>query len=325
MSACAAFGCTNRPQKKVPGITFHKFPNDATLRNEWLLAIRRVNFRPSKYSRLCSEHFSEDQIDRTSLACVRLRANAVPNIFQGYPKNIQKKLEQLTSEKEMSDLKRKSFAEEEDENSFSDEGLENTQLSSDMEQINSSDLDFSCKEEIYMSHISKATNKKQCKRPNILRIIPAEVYWLSFKGTNLCLKLLRIILVPKFLTSNNLNPDLIDALTASHRTEYSNNTVESIINSSLNSNNELPNEVLLQRKVRRLEEMNLNYKKKIRILQQQNRRQKVRIEALKERIKNLENNQTSDEDVSEDFISEDEIYKELLKYQMEYNDEDYDS
>ncbi|GFY51305.1 THAP-type domain-containing protein [Trichonephila inaurata madagascariensis] len=311
MSACAAFGCTNRPQKKVPGITFHKFPNDATLRNEWLLAIRRVNFRPSKYSRLCSEHFSEDQIDRTSLACVRLRANAVPNIFQGYPKNIQNKLEQLTSEKEMSDLKRKSFAEEEDENSFSDEGLENTQLSSDMEQINSSDLDFSCKEEIYMSHISKATNKKQCKRPNILRIIPAEV-----TENNL---------VPKFLTSNNLNPDLIDALTASHRTEYSNNTVESIINSSLNSNNELPNEVLLQRKVRRLEEMNLNYKKKIRILQQQNRRQKVRIEALKERIKNLENNQTSDEDVSEDFISEDEIYKELLKYQMEYNDEDYDS
>ncbi|GFW08220.1 THAP-type domain-containing protein [Trichonephila clavipes] len=93
MSACAAFGCTNRPQKKVHGITFHKFPNDATLRNEWLLAIRRVNFRPSKYSRLCSEHFSEDQIDRTSLACVRLRANAVPNIFQGYPKNLQKYIE----------------------------------------------------------------------------------------------------------------------------------------------------------------------------------------------------------------------------------------
>ncbi|GFY51304.1 THAP-type domain-containing protein [Trichonephila inaurata madagascariensis] len=294
MSACAAFGCTNRPQKKVPGITFHKFPNDATLRNEWLLAIRRVNFRPSKYSRLCSEHFSEDQIDRTSLACVRLRANAVPNIFQGYPKNIQNKLEQLTSEKEMSDLKRKSFAEEEDENSFSDEGLENTQLSSDMEQINSSDLDFSC--------------------------IMAK-----FQGNQFVLKVTENNLVPKFLTSNNLNPDLIDALTASHRTEYSNNTVESIINSSLNSNNELPNEVLLQRKVRRLEEMNLNYKKKIRILQQQNRRQKVRIEALKERIKNLENNQTSDEDVSEDFISEDEIYKELLKYQMEYNDEDYDS
>ncbi|GFW08215.1 THAP-type domain-containing protein [Trichonephila clavipes] len=206
-------------------------------------------------------------------------------------------------------MKRKSFAEEDDGNSFSDEGLENTQLSSDMEQINSSDLDFSCKDEI--SHISKSTNKKQWKRPNILRIIPAEITENNS--------------VPKFLTSNNLNPDLIDALTASHRTEYSNNTVESIINSSLNSNNELPNEVLLQRKVRRLEEMNLNYKKKIRILQQQNRRQKVRIEALKERIKNLENNQTSDEDVSEDFISEDEIYKELLKYQMEYNDEDYDS
>lgn len=314
MSACAAFGCTNRPQKKVPGITFHKFPKDATLRNEWLLAIRRVNFRPTKYSRLCSEHFSEDQIDRTSLACVRLRTNAVPNIFQGYPKNLQKKLEQLSSDKEeMSGLKRKSFAEE-DENSFSDEGLGNTELFSDMEQNNSSDLDFSSKEEAYASHFSKAENKKQYKRPNILRIIPAKVTENNS--------------IPKFLSSNNLNPDLIDALTASHQIEDSknaNNTADSIIfNSTLATNNELPNEVLLQKKIRRLEEMNLNYKKKIRILQQQNRRQKVRIEALKERVKNLENNQTSDEEVSEDFISEEEIYKELLKYQLEYN-EDYDS
>ncbi|GIY01360.1 THAP-type domain-containing protein [Caerostris extrusa] len=76
--------------KKITGITFHKFPKDITLRNKWLLAIRRMNFCPTKYSRLCSEHFSEDQIDRTSLACVRLKDNAVPNIFKGFSKHFVK-------------------------------------------------------------------------------------------------------------------------------------------------------------------------------------------------------------------------------------------
>ncbi|GFT64179.1 THAP-type domain-containing protein [Nephila pilipes] len=317
MSACAAFGCTNRPQKKIPGITFHKFPNDTVLRNEWLLAIRRVNFRPSKYSRLCSEHFSEDQIDRTSLACVRLRTNAVPNIFQGYPKNLQEKLEQLSStEKEgMSDLKRKTFADEDDEHSLSDEGIENIGLHSfDMEHINSSD--FALKEETCMPLFSKVANKKKhCNRPNILRIIPAG----AAESNS----------VSKLLSSSNLSPDLIDAFTASHPIEdtsdsqNTNSTTESItFNSLFATNRELPNELLLQRRIRSLEERNLKYKKKIRILQQQNRRQKVKIEALKERVKDLENNPTSDEDVSEDFISEDEIYKELLKHQMEHDYED---
>lgn len=45
---------------------------------------------PSTYSKLCSAHFSEDQIDRTSLSCVRLREKAVPNIFSAFPSYFQK-------------------------------------------------------------------------------------------------------------------------------------------------------------------------------------------------------------------------------------------
>ncbi|GBM66324.1 hypothetical protein AVEN_229188-1 [Araneus ventricosus] len=42
---------------------------------------RRENWEPSKFSKLCSKHFPEEMIDRTSLLCVRLRENAVPSIF----------------------------------------------------------------------------------------------------------------------------------------------------------------------------------------------------------------------------------------------------
>lgn len=41
----------------------------------------RDDFTPNKYSRLCSRHFKEEDIDRTSVSCVRLRSGAVPSIF----------------------------------------------------------------------------------------------------------------------------------------------------------------------------------------------------------------------------------------------------
>ncbi|XP_066987476.1 THAP domain-containing protein 1-like [Macrobrachium rosenbergii] len=47
--------------------------------------MRRENFTPTNYSRLCSKHFREEDIDRTSLSCVRLHSGAVPSIFEGFP------------------------------------------------------------------------------------------------------------------------------------------------------------------------------------------------------------------------------------------------
>ncbi|KFM69304.1 THAP domain-containing protein 1, partial [Stegodyphus mimosarum] len=85
MTSCAAYGCTNRPSKKIPGITFHRFPKNPELRAEWIKAIRRLNWEPTKYSRLCSEHFSEDRIDKYSQHRVYLRENAVPNVFKNFP------------------------------------------------------------------------------------------------------------------------------------------------------------------------------------------------------------------------------------------------
>lgn len=55
MHQCCAFGCNKR------GV--HLFPNDAKVRKQWEIAVRRKNFKASKHSRLCSDHFrTEDYI-----------------------------------------------------------------------------------------------------------------------------------------------------------------------------------------------------------------------------------------------------------------------
>ncbi|GBM01114.1 DNA transposase THAP9 [Araneus ventricosus] len=89
MGSCVAFNCTNRCSKKIPGLTFHSFPKNETRRQLWVKAVRRENWEPSKFSKLCSKHFPEEMIDRTSLSCVRLRDNAVPSLFD-FPSHLQK-------------------------------------------------------------------------------------------------------------------------------------------------------------------------------------------------------------------------------------------
>ncbi|GBL75412.1 hypothetical protein AVEN_194602-1 [Araneus ventricosus] len=89
MGSCVAFSCTNRCSEKIPGLTFHSFPKDETRRKLWVKAVGRENWEPSKFSKLCSKHFPEEMIDRTSLSCVRLRDNAVPSIFD-FPSHLQK-------------------------------------------------------------------------------------------------------------------------------------------------------------------------------------------------------------------------------------------
>ena len=38
----------------------HKFPKDKTVSKQWLAAIRRDNYTPSKHSRVCKKHFNPD-------------------------------------------------------------------------------------------------------------------------------------------------------------------------------------------------------------------------------------------------------------------------
>lgn len=51
-----------------------------------------MDFNPGKQTWLCSKHFVEKDIDRTSLACIRLREGAVPSIFDAFPAHLQPKV-----------------------------------------------------------------------------------------------------------------------------------------------------------------------------------------------------------------------------------------
>ncbi|XP_033220275.1 uncharacterized protein LOC117174928 [Belonocnema kinseyi] len=77
---CKEYTGKRNNKEKCVKVTFHKFPLDPVRRQEWADKIG-VNVGALKvYSRICSSHFPEEMIDRTSLSCVRLRDNALPCI-----------------------------------------------------------------------------------------------------------------------------------------------------------------------------------------------------------------------------------------------------
>ncbi|XP_029920947.1 THAP domain-containing protein 6-like, partial [Myripristis murdjan] len=94
---CAACGCNNRRsiQTRSRGITFHKFPSDAGLRRQWEVALRREDFVATETSKLCSEHFKPEDLDRTG-QIVRLRDGAIPSVFS-FPSHLQRPVVTRTS------------------------------------------------------------------------------------------------------------------------------------------------------------------------------------------------------------------------------------
>ena len=54
---CCTFGCRNRGGQRL-GLGFYRFPfkNEGRLRR-WIQAVRREDWQPSKYSRICGDHF----------------------------------------------------------------------------------------------------------------------------------------------------------------------------------------------------------------------------------------------------------------------------
>ena len=50
---CVAWGCSNRSMKGS-GLKFHRFPlKNMDLLKKWIVAMRREDFAPTSYSRIC--------------------------------------------------------------------------------------------------------------------------------------------------------------------------------------------------------------------------------------------------------------------------------
>ncbi|XP_042312425.1 peroxynitrite isomerase THAP4 isoform X2 [Sceloporus undulatus] len=84
---CAALNCSNRQGKASRGpaaVSFHRFPlKDSKRLIQWLKAVQRDNWTPTKYSFLCSEHFTKDSFSKQLEDQHRLlKPTAVPTIFQ---------------------------------------------------------------------------------------------------------------------------------------------------------------------------------------------------------------------------------------------------
>ncbi|XP_063162832.1 peroxynitrite isomerase THAP4 isoform X2 [Candoia aspera] len=84
---CAALNCSNRQGKAPRGraaVSFHRFPlKDSKRLIQWLKAVQRDNWIPTKYSFLCSEHFTKDSFSKRLEDQHRLlKPTAIPTIFQ---------------------------------------------------------------------------------------------------------------------------------------------------------------------------------------------------------------------------------------------------
>ncbi|XP_015928050.1 THAP domain-containing protein 1 [Parasteatoda tepidariorum] len=94
VNSCSAVGCKNKNTKGT-NITFHRFPlNNQHLLKLWLYQIKRGNWEPSKYSVLCSEHFTEDCFVIKGVHNRRtLKNDACPTKFSiaSYTESIKKK------------------------------------------------------------------------------------------------------------------------------------------------------------------------------------------------------------------------------------------
>ena len=85
---CAAFGCStyDTPENRSQGITFHYFPTDKEICEQWVKLLHRENFTPThRVSVLCSKHFrTEDFIVGTGIR-KKLKKGVIPSIFEALP------------------------------------------------------------------------------------------------------------------------------------------------------------------------------------------------------------------------------------------------
>ena len=54
MYSCCAIGCTNHQGE--PDFRFYTFPKNAEQRNKWIAAVRRKNWEPGRWTKICSEY-----------------------------------------------------------------------------------------------------------------------------------------------------------------------------------------------------------------------------------------------------------------------------
>lgn len=110
MVYCAAFECNNDSRHNNT-VSYHCFPTDKAIRDQWLAKISRADLVLTKNSRLCSAHFTPDDYKRDLRAELtgqrgkrELKDDAIPSIFSHLP---PPKKPRLSSERRSQEKARK--------------------------------------------------------------------------------------------------------------------------------------------------------------------------------------------------------------------------
>ncbi|CAK1588572.1 unnamed protein product [Parnassius mnemosyne] len=83
MPSCAVKWCGKHSKTsgyKKDGITFHRFPKIPELKEKWIDKVNRENWFPTKYSAVCSRHFTPDCFEYLKERR-RLFSSAIPTLF----------------------------------------------------------------------------------------------------------------------------------------------------------------------------------------------------------------------------------------------------
>lgn len=80
------------PRIILYAMLFSRFPfKRPEILDMWIKAIRRENWKPSKTSRICGQHFVDtDYINKPGTSLKLLKPEAIPSVFP-YPKHLVKK------------------------------------------------------------------------------------------------------------------------------------------------------------------------------------------------------------------------------------------
>lgn len=109
---CCVPGCRSgykegkgKKRKSVSGVRMFNFPSDTSIKQKWILAIPRQDWKVTRGHRVCEKHFSADDFTTTShdgnscrrngrcsqtLSIPRLKPSAVPHLFPSLPDYMSK-------------------------------------------------------------------------------------------------------------------------------------------------------------------------------------------------------------------------------------------
>ncbi|XP_045504401.1 THAP domain-containing protein 1-like isoform X2 [Colias croceus] len=93
MTCCSVLECKNESKRKNisnGGISYHRFPKEANIKEKWINATGRVNWMPTKFNTICSAHFLNDDFLISNKGHRYIKPTAVPRlkIMHYDPQNI---------------------------------------------------------------------------------------------------------------------------------------------------------------------------------------------------------------------------------------------